>query len=45
MELIKPSRISLDIEGRKAVFELISSSVQNPLRLPALRAFSCPTGL
>ena len=42
-----PERMTatFDIEGRKAVFELISSSVQNPLRLPALRAFSCPTGL
>ena len=33
------------IDGRRAVFEVTSSSVQNPLRLAALRNFSCPAGL
>lgn len=36
---------TFNLDGRKAVFEVTSSSVQNPLRLPALRSFSCPTGL
>jgi type VI secretion system protein ImpL len=36
---------TFNLDGRKAVFEVTSSSVQNPLRLAALRSFSCPTGL
>ena len=36
---------TFNLDGRKAVFEVTSSSVQNPLRLAALRNFSCPTGL
>lgn len=34
-----------ELDGRKVVFDVTSGSVQNPLRLPALRGFSCPTGL
>lgn len=38
-------RATFDIDGRKAVFDVTTSSVRNPFRLPELRAFSCPNGL
>jgi len=34
-----------NIGGRKATFEVVASSVRNPLRLPELKSFSCPSGL
>jgi type VI secretion system protein ImpL len=30
------------IDGRKAQFEVVSGSVQNPLRLAELEQFRCP---
>ena len=38
-------RASFDIDGRKAVFDVTTSSVKNALRLPELRTFQCPNGL
>lgn len=38
-------RAVFDIDGRKAVFDITTSSVRNPFRLPELRAFACPNGL
>jgi type VI secretion system protein ImpL len=38
-------RATFDVDGRKAIFDVTSSSVRNPLRLPDLRAFQCPNGL
>lgn len=38
-------RATFDLDGRKAVFEVTSSSVRNPLRLRELAEFSCPNGL
>ncbi|MDE2160955.1 MAG: type VI secretion system membrane subunit TssM, partial [Burkholderiales bacterium] len=38
-------RATFDIDGRKTVFDITSSSVRNPLRLAELRAFRCPEGL
>ena len=38
-------RASFDIDGRKAVFDVTTSSVKNALRLPELRSFQCPNGL
>ncbi len=38
-------RASFDIDGRKTVFDVTSSSVKNALRLPELRSFQCPNGL
>ncbi|OWQ84440.1 hypothetical protein CDN99_24435 [Roseateles aquatilis] len=38
-------RVIFDIDGRKAVFEVTTSSVRNPFRLPELNQFHCPTGL
>jgi type VI secretion system protein ImpL len=38
-------RATFDIDGRKAVFDVTSSSVRNPFRLGELAAFSCPNGL
>jgi len=38
-------RATFDIDGRKAIFDVTSSSVRNPLRLPDVRAFQCPNGL
>lgn len=38
-------RATFDIDGRKAIFDVTSSSVRNPLRLPDLRGFQCPNGL
>jgi type VI secretion system protein ImpL len=34
-----------NIGGRKATFEVVASSVRNPLRLPELKSFRCPSGL
>ncbi len=34
-----------DIEGKKAQFEIVTSSVQNPFRLRELEQFKCPTSL
>jgi type VI secretion system protein ImpL len=33
------------IGGRKATFEVVASSVKNPLRLSELKTFTCPAGL
>jgi len=38
-------RATLDIGGRKAVFEVTASSVRNPFKLPELHDFQCPMGL
>ena len=38
-------RVTLQIEGRRAVFEVTANSVQNPFRLRAIDRFSCPSGL
>ncbi len=38
-------RATFDIDGRKAVFDITTSSVKNALRLPELRSFQCPNGL
>ena len=38
-------RATFDVGGRKAVFEVTTSSVRNPFRLPDLYEFSCPSGL
>ncbi|MDH5540151.1 MAG: type VI secretion system membrane subunit TssM, partial [Rhizobacter sp.] len=35
-------RATFNVEGRKAVFEVTTSSVRNPFRLPELEQFSCP---
>jgi type VI secretion system protein ImpL len=38
-------RAVFDIDGRKVVFDVTTSSVRNPFRLTELRSFSCPNGL
>jgi len=38
-------RVTFDIDGRKAVFEVMASSVRNPFRLRELGEFACPMGL
>jgi len=38
-------RLSFDLEGRKAVYELTASSVVNPFRRDALERFRCPASL
>jgi len=38
-------KATFDVDGRKAVFEVIASSVRNPFRLRELNEFSCPAGL
>ena len=38
-------RVTFDIDGRKATFEVTASSVVNPFRLRDLAEFSCPTTL
>jgi type VI secretion system protein ImpL len=38
-------RASISIEGRKTVFEVFASSVQNPFRMPELIGFRCPSTL
>jgi type VI secretion system protein ImpL len=35
-------RVTFDVDGRKALFEVSTSSVQNPFRLPELQQFQCP---
>jgi type VI secretion system protein ImpL len=37
-------KLSFDLDGRKAVYELNASSVINPFRRDALEQFRCPTG-
>jgi type VI secretion system protein ImpL len=37
--------VTLNVEGRRAQFELVSASVQNPFRLPELEQFRCPAKL
>jgi type VI secretion system protein ImpL len=34
--------VTFNVEGRKAQFEVLSASVQNPLRLADLEQFRCP---
>jgi type VI secretion system protein ImpL len=36
---------TFNLDGRRAQFEVISGSVQNPLRLPELEQFRCPGAL
>jgi type VI secretion system protein ImpL len=36
---------TFNIDGRRAQFEIISTSVQNPVRLPELEQFRCPARL
>jgi type VI secretion system protein ImpL len=36
---------TITVEGRRAVFEILASSVRNPFRLPELNQFHCPTAL
>ncbi len=36
---------AISVEGRRAVFEILASSVRNPFRLPELSQFRCPTAL
>ena len=38
-------RATFDIDGRKVVFDITNSSVNNAMRLPELRTFQCPQGL
>lgn len=38
-------RVTFDVDGRKAVFEVTTNSVQNPFRLRELEQFSCPARL
>ena len=38
-------RATFDVDGRKAVFEVTTSSVRNPFRMRDLTDFSCPQGL
>ncbi len=35
-------RVSFNVDARKAVFDVTTSSVRNPFRLQELAAFSCP---
>jgi len=37
--------VTFSVEGRKAKFEMLSSSVQNPFTLSELRQFQCPARL
>jgi type VI secretion system protein ImpL len=37
-------RVAFNIDGRKASFEVVASSVQNPFRLRELEQFQCPGG-
>lgn len=38
-------RVTFDVDGRKAIFEVTAASVRNPLRLRELAEFNCPNGL
>ena len=37
--------VTFNIDGRKAQFEVVTSSVQNPFRLRELEQFQCPSRL
>jgi type VI secretion system protein ImpL len=37
--------LAMNVAGRRGVLEVLASSVQNPLRLPELSQFRCPTAL
>ena len=36
---------TISVEGRRAVFEILASSVKNPFRLPEINQFRCPSSL
>jgi type VI secretion system protein ImpL len=36
---------TINVEGRRTVFEVVASSVRNPFRLPELSEFRCPAAL
>jgi type VI secretion system protein ImpL len=36
---------AIEVGGRRAVFEILASSVRKPFRLPELNQFRCPTVL
>jgi type VI secretion system protein ImpL len=38
-------RVTFNVEGRKATFEVLTTSVLNPFRLRELEQFQCPTRL
>jgi type VI secretion system protein ImpL len=38
-------RVTFELDGRKAIFDVTNSSVRNPLRMPEVRSFQCPNGL
>jgi len=38
-------RATFEVDGRKAVFDVTTSSVRNPFKLRELNEFNCPTGL
>lgn len=38
-------RVTFDVDGRKAVFDVVTSSVRNPFVLRELKDFSCPSSL
>lgn len=38
-------RVTFDVDGRKAVFDVTTSSVRNPFVLRELKDFSCPSSL
>jgi len=38
-------RVTFDVDGRKAVFDVTTSSVRNPFILRELKDFSCPSSL
>jgi type VI secretion system protein ImpL len=38
-------RVTFNVDGRRAVFEITANSVQNPFRLRELESFNCPGGL
>ena len=38
-------RVTFDVDGRKATFDVTASSVVNPFRMRELAEFSCPTAL
>jgi type VI secretion system protein ImpL len=38
-------RVTFNVEGRKASFDVTTSSVRSPFRLKELEEFTCPTGL
>jgi len=36
---------ALNLDGRRVVLDITAASVRNPIRLPELEAFSCPSRL